>query len=250
LDHDSIALLVTTIMGNKKNRVGGVVRPRPRGILARNFKELPCMVATLLTDGNDIPPIDREAKWQRTKAESLRKGSSRMTLKVRSSNEGIRKSKAVDHKVKKLVTKLAKIMNGVLLKARDVEAQRDVVAKLMDFDLLKKSIPPYILQAKEAKVQAEIIENIRIHLNVASHAKTKDHRVAKHVTLRMVVSGHGGNVSTMARVLGIHCNNVFDAVQRCHHVLDDGGCLDVIWAPLTKKIKSNKRSEDVVDVVT
>jgi calcineurin-like phosphoesterase len=36
------------------------------------------------------------------------------------------------------------------------------------------------------KVQAEIIENIRIGLNVASHVKTKDHRVAKHVTLRMV----------------------------------------------------------------
>jgi hypothetical protein len=47
--------------------------------------------------------------------------------------------------------------------------------------------------------------------------------------------GHGGNVSTMARVLWIHCNNLFDAVQRHHHVLDDGGCLDVVWAPLTKK---------------
>lgn len=100
------------------------------------------------------------------------------------------------------------------------------------------------------KVQAEIIKNIRIGLNVASHVKTKDHRVAKHVTLRMVVSRHGGNVSTMARVLGIHHNNVFDAVQRCHRVLDNGGCLDAVRAPLTKKIRSNKLSEDVVDVVT
>lgn len=63
------------------------------------------------------------------------------------------------------------------------------------------------------------------------------------------MSGHGGNVSTMARVLRIHCNNVFDAVQRHHHVLDDGGCLDVVWAPLTKKVRSNKLSKDVVDVV-
>ncbi len=214
-----------------------------------NSKELPCMVATLLTDGNDIPPIHKEAKMQSTKVESLRKGSYK-ALKARSSNEGIQKSKASDHKVKKLVTELAKIMNGVLLKGRDVEAQQDVVAKLMDFDLLKKFLPPYILHAKEAKVQVEIIEIIRIALNVESHAKTKDHRVTKHVTLRMVVSGHGGNVSTMARVLGIYRNNVFDAVQRCHHVLDDGGCFDVVWAPLTKKVRFDKLREDVVDVVT
>jgi hypothetical protein len=109
-------------MGNKKNRMGGVVRPRPRGILVGNSKELPCMVAILLTDGNDIPPIDKEAKRQRTKVESLRKGSYKVALKARSSNEGIRKSKASDHKVKKLVIELAKIMNGVLLKAKDVEA--------------------------------------------------------------------------------------------------------------------------------
>jgi len=44
--------------------------------------------------------------------------------------------------VRKLVTKLAKIMNGVLLKTRDVEAQQDVVGKLMDFDLLKN---PFLL---------------------------------------------------------------------------------------------------------
>jgi hypothetical protein len=69
--------------------VGGVVRPRPRGILAGNSKELPCMVATLLTNGNDIPPIDMEAKRLRTKAESLRKGSYKVALKARSSNEGI-----------------------------------------------------------------------------------------------------------------------------------------------------------------
>jgi hypothetical protein len=152
--------------------------------------------------------------------------------------------------VKKLVTKLAKIMNGVLLKAGDAEAQQDVVAKLMDFDLLTKSIPPYILHAKEAKAQAEIIKNIKISLNVASHVKTKDHRVAKHVTLKMVVFGHGGNVLTMARVLGIHHNNVFDAMQRHHHVLDDGGCLDAVWVPLTKKVRFDKLNEDVADVVT
>jgi hypothetical protein len=71
-------------------------------------------------------------------------------LIARSSNEGIQKSKASDHKVRKLVIELAKIMNGVLLKARDVEAQQDFVAKLMDFDFLKKSIPPCILHAKSA----------------------------------------------------------------------------------------------------
>jgi hypothetical protein len=50
----------------------------------------------------------------------------------------------------------------------------------------------------------------------------------------------------MARVLGIHHNNVFDVVQRCHRVLVNGGCLDALWAPLTKKIRSDKLSEDVV----
>ncbi len=70
LVHHSIALLVTTIMGIKKNQVGGVVRPRPWGILAGNSKELPCTVTTLLIDGNDIPPIDKEAKRHRTKVES------------------------------------------------------------------------------------------------------------------------------------------------------------------------------------
>jgi hypothetical protein len=69
--------------------VGGVVRPRPRGILAGNSKELPCMVTTLLIDGNDIPPIDTKAKRLRTKAKSLKKGSYRVALKARSSNEGI-----------------------------------------------------------------------------------------------------------------------------------------------------------------
>jgi hypothetical protein len=46
----------------------------------------------------------------------------------------------------------------------------------MDFDLLKNSIPPYIFRTKEAKMQVEIIENIRIGVNVVSHVKTKDHR--------------------------------------------------------------------------
>ncbi len=72
-----------------------------------------------------------------------------MALKARSSNEGIQKFKAFDCKVKKLAIKLAKIMNGVLLKIGDVEAQQDDVTKLVDSDLLKKSIPPYILRAKE-----------------------------------------------------------------------------------------------------
>ncbi len=75
-----------------------------------------------------------------------------MALKAISSNAGIQKSKASDRKVKRLAIKLAKIMNGVLLKAGDVEAQQDVVTKLMDSNLLRKSIPPYILCAKEAKV--------------------------------------------------------------------------------------------------
>jgi len=71
-----------------------------------------------------------------------------VALKAKSSNDRIRKFKAFDHKVKKLAAKLAKIVNGVLLKVGDVEAQQDIVNKLMDFDLLKNSIPPYILCAK------------------------------------------------------------------------------------------------------
>ncbi len=144
-----------------------------------------------------------------------------MALKGKSSNDRIQKSKVCYHKVERLATKLAKIVNNVLLKARDLEAQQDVVAKPMDSNLLKKSIPPYILCAKKEKVQAEIIENIKIGLNVMNDVKTKDHKVTKHFTLCMAVSGHGGNVSIMARVLRVHCNNVFDVVQRCH-VLDDG----------------------------
>jgi len=119
----------------------------------------------------------------------------------------------------------------------------------MDFDLLKKFIPPYILCTKEAKVQVEIIENIMIALNVASDVKTKDHRVAKHAMLSMTMFRHGGNVSTTAKVLGVHRNNVFDALQR-HHVLYDGGCSGVVWALVIRKIKSYKLGEDVVDVVT
>jgi hypothetical protein len=41
-------------------------------------------------------------------------------------------------------------VNNVLLKVGDIHAQQDIVAKLMDFDLLRKSNPPYILRAKEA----------------------------------------------------------------------------------------------------
>jgi hypothetical protein len=136
-----------------------------------------------------------------------------------------------------------------LLKSGEIEAQQDVIVKLMDFDLLKKFIPPYILCTKEAKVQVEIIENTRIGVNVVSHAKAKDHRVAKHAMFSMAMSRHGGNVSAMAKVLGVHCNNVLDALQR-HHVLDDGGCSGVVWAPLIRKIKSYKLGEDVANVVT
>jgi hypothetical protein len=35
-----------------------------------------------------------------------------------------------------------------------------------------------------------------------------------------------------------------------HHVLDDGGCLDVVWAPLKKLFKSDKLDKDVANVVT
>ncbi len=54
LDHHSIALLVATVMSNKRNWVGGVVRLGP---ITRAT-----MVATLPTDGNDIPLIGREAR--------------------------------------------------------------------------------------------------------------------------------------------------------------------------------------------
>jgi hypothetical protein len=70
-----------------------------------------------------------------------------MVLKARSSNEGIHKSKTFDCKVKKLAIKL--IMNGVLLKLGDVEAQQNVVTKLMDSNLLKKSTLPYIVPKKQ-----------------------------------------------------------------------------------------------------
>ncbi len=82
-----------------------------------------------------------------------------------------------------------------------------------------------------------------------SHAKTKGYRVTKHATLSMAMSGHGGNVLAIAKVLGVHCNNVLNVVQR-HHVLDDGGCLDVVWAPLTKELKFDKLDKDVANVVT
>jgi hypothetical protein len=46
--------LVATIMGNRRNWVRGVVKPRltPRAAMA----------GTLAIDGNDIPSIDKEAK--------------------------------------------------------------------------------------------------------------------------------------------------------------------------------------------
>jgi hypothetical protein len=55
-----------------------------------------------------------------------------------------------------------------------------------------------------------------IGLNVMSHAKIKDHKVVKHFTINVATSRHGGNLLTMAMVLGVHHNNVFDAMQRCH----------------------------------
>jgi hypothetical protein len=62
LDHHSIALLIATIRGNKRNSVGGVVRPRP---IARTT-----MVTTLLTNDNNILPIDGEVKRQKTEVKS------------------------------------------------------------------------------------------------------------------------------------------------------------------------------------
>jgi hypothetical protein len=70
-----------------------------------------------------------------------------MALKARSSNEGIHKSKTFDCKVKRLAIK--RIMNGVLLKVGDVEAQQNVVTKLMD---LVEKIHSSLYRAKEAKV--------------------------------------------------------------------------------------------------
>jgi hypothetical protein len=233
-------MLFITVMGNKRNWVEVVVRPR---LIVRAT-----MATALPTNGNNIPPINREVKRQKIEVKFLRKRFYKVALKAKSSNDGIRKSKASYRKVMRLVTKLVNIMNGVLLERRDVEAQQDIIAKLMDSNLLKKSILPYILGAKEAKVQTEFFENIMIGLNVVNHVKTKDHRGTKHAMFSMVVSGHGGNVSAMARVLRVHFNNVLDVVQRCH-VLDDGGCSDAVWAPITRKVKSNILGEDVADVV-
>ncbi len=56
-------------------------------------------------------------------------------------------------------------------------------------------------------------------------------------------------MSTMVKVFGVHHSNVLDVMQRCH-VLDDGGCSDAVCALLTRKVRSNKLGEDVVDVVT
>jgi len=54
-------MLVVIVMGNKRNRVGGVVRLGPAIRAA--------MATTLPIDGNNIPPIDKESRRQRTKVE-------------------------------------------------------------------------------------------------------------------------------------------------------------------------------------
>jgi len=46
--------VICYIMCNKRNRVGGVVRP---GLAVRTT-----MAITFPTDGNNIPPIDKEAR--------------------------------------------------------------------------------------------------------------------------------------------------------------------------------------------
>ncbi len=51
-------IVICYIMRNKRNRVGGVVRP---GLVVRTT-----MVITLPTNGNNIPPIDKAAKRQKT----------------------------------------------------------------------------------------------------------------------------------------------------------------------------------------
>ncbi len=53
-------------------------------------------------------------------------------------------------------------------------------------------------------------------------AKIKYHSIVKHVTFSMVVSGHGGNVIAISKVLGVRYNNMVDVVQK-HHALEDGG---------------------------
>jgi hypothetical protein len=135
----------------------------------------------------------------------------------------------------------------VLIASNDLDVQQEVLAKLINSELLKSHFLFHILRAKETKVQTKIIQKIKTHVNVVKCAKTKYHLVAKHATLSMVVSKHGENVATISKVLKVHYNNVVDAVQRCH-ALEDGGGSNV-WALECKNVRSNALNKMVANVI-
>lgn len=132
--------------------------------------------------------IDNESKRQREEAEIERKKSYKEALKVRHITESIRKQTIGDRHVRRIVTNLAQTVANGLLVAGDLHVQHEVLAKLIEYELLKKFLPPRILCGKESKVQAEIIENIRSGLNFVKDARIKDHRTTKYATLNMVVA--------------------------------------------------------------
>ncbi len=88
----------------------------------------------------------------------------------------------------------------MLIASSDLDVQQEVLAKLIDSKPLKNHLLLYILRAKETKVQAKIIQNIKTSFNVVKCAKTKYHLIAKHTTFNMVVSRHGENVATISKV--------------------------------------------------
>jgi len=159
----------------------------------------------------------------------------------------ITKKKIKNPHVRRIALNLTKTMTNVLIASRDLDVQQEVLAKLINSKPLKSHLLPYILCAKEAKVQVEIIQNIKACFNVVKCVKTKHNLVAKHATLNMVMSRHGGNVVTISKVFGVHYNNVVDVMQR-RHALEDGGGSNV-WALQCKKVRSYTLNQTMANVV-
>jgi hypothetical protein len=83
---------------------------------------------------------------------TIRKKSYKYSLKARQTYKGIRKCTFFNHHVRRIINGLTKIMVDVLLVARYLEVQQEVIGKLIDSKLLKNCLPLHILCVEETKV--------------------------------------------------------------------------------------------------
>jgi len=110
------------------------------------------MATTSFINGTNIQTNYVEFKHQMKEVETIRKRSYKDSLKAKQTYQGIKKCILFYHHLRRIANGLTKIVVDILLVARYLEVQQQVIGKLINSKLLKTCLSPYILRAKETKM--------------------------------------------------------------------------------------------------